>query len=34
LVWTSKTFYQSEMALLLASPPECRHKTLDRVPRR
>ncbi len=31
LVWTSKTFYESEMALLSASTPKCRYKTLDRA---
>jgi len=31
LVWTSKAFYESEMALLSASTPKCRHKTLDKA---
>jgi hypothetical protein len=31
LLWTSKTFSESEIALLLASTPMCRHKTLDRA---
>ena len=34
LVCQSKGFSKSEMALLLASTPECRHKPLDCIHRR
>ena len=34
LVWESKPFYKSEMALLTASTPQCRQNPLDSAHRR